>query len=148
VSGAGELRRSNGVKKIFHAAAVVGQPGRGYVPISEIGSCVRSALEMADADEFKGDKLKSILFPLMGTGTGRGELEPKARELILAAISYLKTHPESRIQQAYFLAWSEKDLEVCRRILDGNNDVVLVKSPRGGTASKKSARNSARPARR
>jgi len=35
-TGAGELTKTNGVKKIFHAAAVRGQVGRGYVPIPDI----------------------------------------------------------------------------------------------------------------
>src|SRR5262249_9509358 len=32
VTGAGDLERTHGVKKIFHAAVVVGQVGKGYRP--------------------------------------------------------------------------------------------------------------------
>ena len=71
VTGAGELERTNGVKKIFHAAAVTGQVGIGYSPIADIGICVLNELAGADADEFKGLELKSILFPLIGTGTAK-----------------------------------------------------------------------------
>jgi O-acetyl-ADP-ribose deacetylase (regulator of RNase III) len=122
---AGELKRTHGVKKIFHAAAVIGQVGGGYTPVPDLGMCIRNALEMADTEECENVELKSILFPLMGTGTGRGDLEQKARELIEAAISYLETNPRCRIQQVYFLAWSEKDLEVCQHILQENNEVVI-----------------------
>jgi O-acetyl-ADP-ribose deacetylase (regulator of RNase III) len=125
VTGAGELERTNGVKKIFHAAAVTGQVGTGYSPIADIGICVRNALVMADADEFKGLELKSILFPLIGTGTARGELEKNAPQLINAAISYLETHPESRIERVYFVTWSEKELEVCQRVLQESPDVAI-----------------------
>ena len=125
VTGAGELERTNSVKKIFHAAAVTGQVGTGYSPIADIGICVRNALVMADADEFKGLELKSILFPLIGTGTARGELEKNAPQLINAAISYLETHPESRIDRVYFVTWSEKELEVCQRVLQESPDVAI-----------------------
>jgi O-acetyl-ADP-ribose deacetylase (regulator of RNase III) len=126
VTGAGELERSNGVKKIFHAASVIGEPCRGFRPIDDIGRCVRNALKKVDEDELKDVELKSILFPLIGTGTGRGELEPKARILIENAISHLVSHPESKLQQVYFLAWSKKDLEVCQHILQSAPEVVIT----------------------
>jgi O-acetyl-ADP-ribose deacetylase (regulator of RNase III) len=113
VTKAHGLEKTNGVKKIFHAASVVGQVGRGYVPIPEVADCVRNALVMADEDEFKDDNLRSILFPLLGTGTGRGELKQKATELITAAIDHLVKSPPCSIEQVYFLAWGEKDLEIC-----------------------------------
>jgi O-acetyl-ADP-ribose deacetylase (regulator of RNase III) len=126
VTGAGELWGTHGVKKIFHAASVVGQVGKGYTPIADIAICVHNALEMVDSADWADLDLKSILFPLMGTGTGRGELEQKARELIEAAISHLEARPECKIERAYFLVWSEKDLEVCRCILDEAPEVVVA----------------------
>jgi O-acetyl-ADP-ribose deacetylase (regulator of RNase III) len=126
VTGAGELERSNGVKKIFHAASVIGEPCRGFRPINDVGRCVRNALKKVDEDELKDVELKSILFPLIGTGTGRGELEPKARILIENAISHLVSHADTKFQKVYFLAWSEKDLEVCQRILHGAPEVVIA----------------------
>lgn len=90
VTGAGELEQGNGVKKIFHAAAVTGQPAQGYTPIADIGVCVRNALCKADADEFRTIQLESILFPLLGTGEAGGDLEQKARELIDTAIAHLE----------------------------------------------------------
>jgi len=68
-TGAGELQKSHNVKRVFHAAAVLGQPGRGYAPISDINECVRNSLERADSAELADEGLRSILFPLMGTGT-------------------------------------------------------------------------------
>jgi O-acetyl-ADP-ribose deacetylase (regulator of RNase III) len=124
VTGAGELERTHGVKRIFHAAAVTGQVGKGYAPIADIGICVRNALQMADTEELQNIELKSILFPLMGAGTARGDLESKAKELIDAAISHLEAHPQCRIDRVYFLTLSEEDLEVCQRILQETQDVV------------------------
>jgi len=125
-TGAGELERTHRVKKIFHAASVVGQVGKGYTPVADIGMCVRNALEIANSDEFENMNLKSILFPLIGTGTGRGKLEEKARELIDAALSHLEANPQCRIQRVYFLTWSDKELEVCQRILQEAREVVIA----------------------
>jgi O-acetyl-ADP-ribose deacetylase (regulator of RNase III) len=82
VTGAGELEKTHGVKKIFHAASVSGQVGVGYKPIADIGMCVSNSLEKIDSDEFKDLDLRSILFPLMGTGQARGSLEEISKELI------------------------------------------------------------------
>ena len=124
-TGSGELEETNGVKKVFHAASVSGQVGPGYRHISDIGICVRNALNLADS-KFADIELKSMLFPLMGTGTGRGELEEKARELIDAAISHLLCDPPGRIDHVYFLAWTDRDLAVCRRILDEAPELTRV----------------------
>ena len=126
VTGAGELEHDNGVKKIFHAAAVIGEVGRGYTPIRDIGTCVRNALQKADDPRLKNIGLKSILFPLIGTGNAKGDLEQKAPELIGAAIAHLEANPECRIERVYFLTWSEKELKVCQRALQKSQDVAIV----------------------
>jgi O-acetyl-ADP-ribose deacetylase (regulator of RNase III) len=125
-TGAGELTRTHGVKKIFHAASVVGQIGKGYTPIADIAICVRNALELADDAKFDDAELKTILFPLMGIGSGRGNLEEKARELIRAAISHLEQHPPCRIDRVYFLVLTEKDLAVCQQVLHEAPEVIIA----------------------
>jgi O-acetyl-ADP-ribose deacetylase (regulator of RNase III) len=126
VTGAGDLERTHKTKRVFHAASVIGQLGEGYKPIADmdIGDCITNALEMANSDDFQAIELRSILFPLMGTGTGRGNLEEKARELIEAAICYLEANPTCRIESIYFLTWSDKELAVCQRILQEAREVV------------------------
>lgn len=125
-TGAGELERTHGVKKIFHAASVVGQIGKGYTPIADIAMCVRNALELADSSEFDDAELKTMLFPIMGTGTGRGKLEEKARQLIHAAISHLGQHPPCRINHVYFLVLTEKALAVCQQVLQEAPEVNIA----------------------
>jgi O-acetyl-ADP-ribose deacetylase (regulator of RNase III) len=115
-TGSGELLRTHGVKKIFHAAAVFGQIGKGYSPIADMGVCVRNALKLAN-EELKAENLRSILFPLMGTGTGRGALEPIVKQLIDAAIAYLEANPRCKIQEVYFLVWSQQELAACKNVL-------------------------------
>lgn len=117
---AGELTASNNVKKIFHAAAVVGQVGLGYSPIEEISECVRNALKLVDDARLANDNLKTILFPLMGTGTSKKSAQEVAGELVEEAISYLEENPQSKAEIVYFLAYNEQDLELCQRIMKNN----------------------------
>ncbi len=113
-TGAGELTKTHNVKKIFHAASVQGQVGRGYSPITDIYVCVRNALELADSPEMGNEDIHSILFPLMGTGTTRQSAQGITDQLIDTAVSYMEEHPESRMNEIYFLAYNEQDLELCK----------------------------------
>jgi O-acetyl-ADP-ribose deacetylase (regulator of RNase III) len=111
---AGELQRTNNVKKIFHAAAVTGQPGRGYMPITDINECIRNSLELIDSEDMADEEIYSILFPLMGTGTTQLSAQGIANLLIDTAVCYLEENPESKVEKVYFLAYSEQDLELCK----------------------------------
>lgn len=123
-TGSGQLQASNNVKKIFHAASVTGQPGRGYMPITDINECVRNALELADSLNKDGEHLRSILFPLMGTGTTRLSAQGIANLLIDTAVSYLVENPQSKIEKVYFLAYNEQDLELCNHTF--RNDPRII----------------------
>lgn len=109
---AGGLEKSNKVKRIFHAASVVGQPGEGYKLINNVTQCIRNALKRAD--ELTDVEVTSILFPLMGTGTIRMNAQEMADQLVDAAVCYLEENPDSRINKIYFLAYTEQDREICR----------------------------------
>ena len=126
ITDSGELKKTHNVKKIFHAASVIGQVGKGYSPIHDIRMCINNSLAKAESNDLCDVDLKSILFPLMGTGTGRGKIEDKAAELIDSAISYLINNTASRIQEVFFLTWSDKELEACQRILQESKDVELA----------------------
>jgi O-acetyl-ADP-ribose deacetylase (regulator of RNase III) len=128
VTGAGELQRTHNVKKIFHVASVQGQVGVGYKPIDHIDFCVSSALGKADSEEFKSLGLKSILFPLMGAGTARGNLKEIAEKLIHAAISYLETTKNSTVECVYFLTWTDVELDTCKAILEESDKLKALES--------------------
>ena len=127
-TSAGELTKTNGVKKIFHAAAVRGQVGRGYLPIADIYECVRNALELADSPDMEKDDLYSIVFPLMGTGTTKLSAQGIANQLIDTAVSYLEENPNSRMNKIYFLAYNQQDFELCEHTFI--ND-PRIKTPEG-----------------
>jgi O-acetyl-ADP-ribose deacetylase (regulator of RNase III) len=114
VTTAGELEKSNNVKKIFHAAAVICEPRSGYRPINNIAQCVRNALKKADSEELAPLQMHSILFPLMGTVATRSSAQETANKLIDEAVEYIRQNPQSRIDKIYFLAYTEQDREICQ----------------------------------
>ena len=114
VTTAGELEKSNNVKKIFHAAAVICEPRSGYRPINNIAQCVRNALKKADSEELAPLQMHSILFPLMGTVATRSSAQETANKLIDEAVEYIRQNPRSRIDKIYFLAYTEQDREICQ----------------------------------
>ncbi len=119
----GELSKTHSVKRVFHAASVAGEIGRGYAPIQNISDCVTNALIKADSPELESAGLTSILFPLMGTGTARGQLKDIVTPLINAAIEFLRTNPNSRIQRIHFMAFTEDERDACLGVLGASNAV-------------------------
>jgi O-acetyl-ADP-ribose deacetylase (regulator of RNase III) len=126
-SGSGELLRTHQVKKIFHAAAVIGQPGRGYMPITDINECIRKSLYLFDSTDMENEEICSILFPLMGTGTTQLSALGIANQLIDAAVCYLEENPQSKVEKLYFLAYNEQDLELCRHIFRNDPRIATPK---------------------
>jgi hypothetical protein len=114
VTTAGALEEKNNVKRIFHAAAVIGEPGKGYSPIRNIEDCVRNALAKVDSKALADVDIQSILFPLMGTGTSRATAQETANKLIDSAVCYFEDNPNSRIKRVYFLVYNEQDREICQ----------------------------------
>jgi len=113
VTGAGALAQTRGVKKIFHAATVCGVPGSGYQCMQDVEKCVANALARLDHPLLKDEGLRTIVFPMMGTGAGGTKVEEIAPRLIRAAVSYLTNNPESIVETVYFSAWNYRDLEAC-----------------------------------
>lgn len=111
VTGPGNLRTSNNVHYIIHVASVQGEPGVGFrsVQIPSLGQCVRNGLAEADRLARSDPDVRSILFPLLGTGMGKAEVEPAVGVLVEAAIAYLKASPDTALRAVYFLAYSSKE---------------------------------------
>ena len=121
-TSAGDLAVTNNVKRILHAASVIGQPGGGYSTIENISICVRNALAVLDDKRKLGvENLQSILFPLMGTGDAKRNSEDVAKDLVDEAIAYLEDNPDSNVKKVYFLAHNERDLELCERIMNNHD---------------------------
>jgi O-acetyl-ADP-ribose deacetylase (regulator of RNase III) len=123
VTGSGALAESRRVKKIFHVAAVSGVPGSGYQCMQDVERCVTNALRRFDQPQFSDDGLRTIVFPMIGTGAGGAKVETVAPRLIQAAISYLLSNPNSRVESVYFSAWNHRDLEACLAALNSSKEV-------------------------
>jgi O-acetyl-ADP-ribose deacetylase (regulator of RNase III) len=114
----GRLAETNGVKRIFHVAAVYGEPGQGYRPVADLGRCVTRVLERADhADEASYD-LRTVLLPMLATGVARGAAAQIAPTLFGAAAEYLSSHPGTRVQRVCLLAWRRSELVHWRNAAD------------------------------
>ncbi|HYX51287.1 MAG TPA: macro domain-containing protein, partial [Ktedonobacteraceae bacterium] len=118
VTDSGELAKPpNNVKKIFHVASVRGEAGIGYEPVKNIQFCVSEVLRVADSEECKASGIKSVLFPLLGAGTAKGNAEDIAQKLIPFALEYFETTKNSAIEYVYFLARTDFEYDVCYRVL-------------------------------
>ena len=121
VTTSGAMLRTHKVKRIFHAAAVVGQVGKGYTPIADVARCVVNALSAVkdSPEQCAGYELRSILLPLMGTRPRRNQTvqETLVKPLLDAAINYLVGNPDCEFRKVYFLAYTDKELEVCQNVL-------------------------------
>lgn len=117
ITESGKLINTHGVKKIYHVASVQGEIGVGYRPVYNIQSCISNVLSKVDAS---GDKLNSILFPILGTGIAGGNLEYIPKKLFEAAINYFVHKKNSKIREVLFLAYTDIQLKSCLKILKSN----------------------------
>ena len=118
----GELLKTHGVKRILHVAAVRGQAQAGFVPIENLGDCVCKVLDRGCAQ----DGCRSILIPLLASGTAKASVTDIANALIPAAIAWLEASAEGGIAEVYFLAWSDVDRDVCVSVLEKSEKVVMA----------------------
>lgn len=127
VTSAGAMEKSHRVKHIFHAAANYGQVGQGYIPIDYVARCVTNALRTNPESALPNN---SILFPLMATRSEKGAvLEDRVRPLLNAAIDYLIHTTRDNFRKVYFLAYTDKELSVCRSILQADKRLTMVVPP-------------------
>jgi hypothetical protein len=111
----GELR-ANGVKHVFHVAAVEGEPREGYRPIDRLERCVTNVIRRAG--KLDDDPAATILFPIFGTGPAGGNLVEHATRCFDAAVEALETNlGGDAVRGVYFYVWTDVDLESCRRLI-------------------------------
>jgi hypothetical protein len=65
-----------------------------------------------------------ILFPLLGTGTPKGNLNEILERLINAAITYMETTENSSIETIFFQIWTDIELETCKAILEVSDKLI------------------------
>jgi O-acetyl-ADP-ribose deacetylase (regulator of RNase III) len=115
-TGSGSLAESHHVRRIFHVASVYGVIGGGYHPIAQVEQCVTAALVQADRESARLEKAgeapyRSILFPLLTTGSGSASLVDNARKQLEAARNYLEARAAiTRLERVCFLAPTKRHL--------------------------------------
>ncbi|MBL8349447.1 MAG: hypothetical protein JNL87_03970 [Burkholderiaceae bacterium] len=134
VTTAGAMEGTHKVRRIFHAAANYGQVGQGYIPIDYVARCVTNALKTPVDDAALGER-PSILFPLMATRSRKGAvLDERVRPLLGAAIESLARNPQGSFRRVYFLAYTDKELEVCHQLLREDARLRPLAGARGPVA--------------
>ena len=126
VTGSGELMRKNGVGHIVHVAAVQGEPGAGYRQVREIGRCVTHALRTVEDLARHEDRTSTVLLPILGVGTGGGELEGTVRALLGAAAAHFATEHGTHIVSLLMSAYTELERSVCLAVFDANSQLSRI----------------------
>jgi O-acetyl-ADP-ribose deacetylase (regulator of RNase III) len=121
-TSSGELKRTHGVKWIFHVASAKGTLERGYQPVANLGACVSNLLSEANSPPYELESIRSILIPLMGTGTGQSRLEDTVPKLVEAAVQFL-AKKRTPIETVYFLAYTQAEMQALRRVIGSNPQV-------------------------
>lgn len=119
-TGSGQLAATNGVRYVIHVAAVHGEPGEGFRQVADVARCVTSALAEAERLRTGDGPVRTVLFPILGTGTGGAEPAPTMAALLGAAIDHLTARGPGNLRVIYFLAYTDVELEICRAVLDSN----------------------------
>ncbi len=121
-TGAGSLQIL-GVRRVLHVVALSGkrrpeQLFRVGTPL-QLARCVANALthvQYLNQTQFAGQPLKTVIFPIFGTGRGEMSFKEVAPPLIVRAIDYLE-YEESQIEWVYFVAYKQKALDALSKML-------------------------------
>lgn len=125
VTGPGALADTRGVRRIFHAATTQGVPGSGYQVMHDVQRCVTAALQRMERAGTEVD-LRTIVFPMMGTGEGGGDVGIVAGRLVRAAVNHLATASHGVVEKVYFSAWNRRDLDACLSAFEGSEELEPV----------------------
>jgi O-acetyl-ADP-ribose deacetylase (regulator of RNase III) len=127
VTGSGALAETNNVRWIIHVAAVQGEPGEGFRQIRDVGVCVTNALAEADRLSRGDASIRSILFPLLGTGVAGGSVTTTATALVERAVDYLVATPDTRLCAIYFLGYTDVERATLEDVLAHHSSLRPVR---------------------
>jgi O-acetyl-ADP-ribose deacetylase (regulator of RNase III) len=127
-TGPGHLRESNNVRAIIHVAAVQIGEDLTRLQLQAIDTCVFNVLREAERLAAELDPpIRSVIFPLFGTGSGRGDRESTARMMVDAVADYLRHHEGSGLCDIYFSARTNLTLEALQLAAKGSPDLEREK---------------------
>ena len=108
----GALADSHNVRHLIHVAAVHGEPGAGFRQVHNLASCVTNALAHAQRLAETDDHMRSVLFPMLGTGSGGGPPDTVAAAMINAIMAYLVATPMTELRMIYLLGFTKYEFRV------------------------------------
>ena len=133
VTEPGMLRTSHKVKLLFHVGAAEGGVGEGStVNPGKLKDFVRKVLEHVEREncrfwrKFRKDNIDSVIFPMIGAGEGGVRVEESAKQIIPAAIDYLRTTPSTTIKEIYFSAYKLRDKSACDTVFRKCRDSKVI----------------------
>jgi ADP-ribose pyrophosphatase len=125
ITEAGLLRKTHGVQRIFHVAAINCILGQGIkADQKDLAKCVKRVLGEVEQENNRiwrkicNNNLETVLFPMIGAGEGGLPIKMVAEEIIPPAIHHFKTTPNSTIKRIYFLAFRLRERNACDKVLD------------------------------
>jgi tetratricopeptide (TPR) repeat protein len=120
----GELS-TKGVRQLLHVATAAGEPGRGYRAISDLGQCVKNCLQRTLELNLRqpATPLRSILFPIFGTGEGGRSLEEVFPEYLDICIAHMRSGKDQALQKILFLAFTEYERDFVFKTLAFRDDL-------------------------
>lgn len=119
VTGSGTLTATNNVRRIIHVASVHGEPGAGFRQVRNIDQCVTNALVQAEQQAELDPAVRTVLFPLLGTGTAVGaDVESTAHRMVTTALDYMSTHPGTLLREVDFLGYTVEEFSLLRQVVD------------------------------
>lgn len=124
VTGSGALS-GRGVKRLLHVAAVEGHLGGGYRPVPDIALCVDMVLARSDDTTLDAIAPRSLLLPLLGTGSGGAPLHEAIGRLFDSIIGYFQRCPGSRLETVYLQVFTEDQMAACERALTQHSAVAV-----------------------
>jgi hypothetical protein len=114
----GALAGTHGVKALLHVATVAGQFKQGYRTVANIGDCVHQVLQCGERLARQDSGIRSILLPLLGSGSARGDLAQTVPAVLGAVLDHLENDPKVRVYAVYVLAYTKTEWASCKLLLD------------------------------
>ena len=135
-------RRPHHVKKLLHLAAVKGRIGQGMsAKVNDLELCVCNVLDRACRNNhrllaryFKFLKWRSLLLPMIGTGSGGVPGETAAPALIDAVLSYFKRNPGAPTPAVYLNPFTRHLTELVARDLERRAELAEIPAEEAAAA--------------
>jgi transcriptional regulator with XRE-family HTH domain/O-acetyl-ADP-ribose deacetylase (regulator of RNase III) len=124
VTGSGALAESHGVRRVIHVAAVSGEPAAGFRQVYNVAACVTNVLAAADRLAREDPAIRAVLFPLLGVGTGGGDVRRTVVAMVDTAVRFLREHPSTPLAEVQLLGFNALEWDALTAVLASDERLV------------------------